>query len=324
MENLRTANRVTPLSKASLISLETAVLRAPSSSVDTMRPAATTPSTTVEAGPAPDVLFTSARDVLARIETLEGDALVVGDVSASDFRVLERQRDVSGRKYRLFYLSDVSCLIITVPTFKHETIHRMLWFEILLQVVQMGLEGDWAETGGTTYPGPAGSSGEWDSGGFPWSQRRRGDWPTLVVESGYTQTMPSLYAKMRWCFSTSDHQVKVVILAKIVRSEVRIHIEMWQEVVLRPGATATRWATGAGLGAPQPRCMQTVDVCWAGLVPFPQASQAARMDPGSFSVAGGPLTIDFALVFLRAPAMVEHDLVVADDDLKVLAVRLWS
>jgi len=40
------------------------------------------------------------------------------------------------------------------------------------------------------------------------------DWPTLVVEPGYSESLNHVRDDMRWWFSESKHDVKIVILAK--------------------------------------------------------------------------------------------------------------
>ncbi|PTB65720.1 hypothetical protein BBK36DRAFT_1094561, partial [Trichoderma citrinoviride] len=50
----------------------------------------------------------------------------------------------------------------------------------------------------------------------------------------------ALQDDMRWWFSASDHQVKIVLLAKFDHRLQQILIERWEEeAATRPGATTT-------------------------------------------------------------------------------------
>ncbi|KAK0703538.1 hypothetical protein B0T26DRAFT_731810 [Lasiosphaeria miniovina] len=39
-------------------------------------------------------------------------------------------------------------------------------------------------------------------------------WPTLVIEAGFSQSLGELHIAMRRWFSMSNHEVKIVLLAK--------------------------------------------------------------------------------------------------------------
>lgn len=61
---------------------------------------------------------------------------------------------------------------------------------------------------------------------------------------------------MRWWFSASDHDVKIVLIMKLRQNEEQIVLEKWVAVTappLRPGATMTRAATAAATLV-QPYC----------------------------------------------------------------------
>ncbi|KAL7803621.1 hypothetical protein V8C44DRAFT_343695 [Trichoderma aethiopicum] len=56
---------------------------------------------------------------------------------------------------------------------------------------------------------------------------------------------------MRWWFSASDHQVKIVLLSKFDHRLQQIIIERWEEdTQTRPGATTTRRAAASGAVQP--------------------------------------------------------------------------
>ncbi|KAK7428360.1 hypothetical protein QQZ08_005117 [Neonectria magnoliae] len=64
---------------------------------------------------------------------------------------------------------------------------------------------------------------------------------------------------MRWWFRASDHQVKIILLAKFERSTRSIIIEKYIEVPqIRPGATRTRAAARAM--QLEPTCTQVITI----------------------------------------------------------------
>ncbi|EPE03021.1 dead deah box dna helicase [Ophiostoma piceae UAMH 11346] len=277
----------------------------------------------------PDILFTDIPSVFARLANLakDEDTLVVGDVSPSSFRALEAERDRRCQHFRLFYQPDTECVVVTVPNLQHSQMHIIMYEFIRDTMVTMGVHRGWRPIGDTTFNTANGSSGQGDSAGSPKAGRNADDWPTLVVEAGFSQTLPSLRAKMRWWFAASHHRVKVVILIKMQLTQETLHIEKWLEMVGRPGATATRSATRsatrAGLAVLQPICNQAIDLEWTGPRPIRQTPAQGRL-PHLFRVTGGPLVIEFADIFLRAPAAGEHDIVISDQNLQLYASEIWE
>lgn len=278
-----------------------------------------------EEAPAPDILFTGVTAVFTRLANLDKgeDVLVVGDVSPARFRALEAERDRRGQHCRLFYQPETESLIITVPTLQHEGMHLEFNTILLVAMANMGAHTDWRQIGTTTFNPADGSSGQGDSGGSPIAGRRGSDWPTLVIEAGVSQTLSSLQAQMRWWFSVSGHEVKVVILIKMHVAQETLHLEEWVETAGRPGATSTRWATRAGLTALQPACERAIDLIWVGTGPIRQTPAPGRT-PSQFRVVGSPLIIRFSEIFLRAPGAGEHDLVISNASLQVFASRIWQ
>ncbi|RYP49384.1 hypothetical protein DL768_004890 [Monosporascus sp. mg162] len=134
---------------------------------------------------------------------------------------------------------------------------------------------------------PGGDGGEGDSSGGPYPERYGvGQWPTLVIEAGYSQSLAGLHADMRWWFSTSNHDVKIVILAKLDRRQHEIILERWEEEAApaRLGATTTRRAArAAGL---QPVLRQRITI-----------SRNEATDPVSYDVSRGALVLSPSLSF---------------------------
>ncbi|UKZ81007.1 hypothetical protein TrVFT333_008774 [Trichoderma virens FT-333] len=149
----------------------------------------------------PTIRFTNLADLLRAIAAAPGDALRVTDVSPTVFKRLDE--DYERHRIRLsMYTEDTRCLIITITTGAHEVAHRRLNKEAVSQIDRMGLDANWEDYGNKTFyferrrPGDGGGGGgggggkQADSCGKPVPERRRG-FPTLVIESGYSQTLPA-------------------------------------------------------------------------------------------------------------------------------------
>jgi hypothetical protein len=78
-----------------------------------------------------------------------------------------------------------------------------------------------------------GDSGEGDSTGGPNPEHGgiTDMWPTLVIETGDSETLGELHNDMRWWFRTSNHDVKIVLLAKFDLGQHRILLEKWEEEI---------------------------------------------------------------------------------------------
>ncbi|KAL7625805.1 hypothetical protein AAE478_005028 [Parahypoxylon ruwenzoriense] len=256
--------------------------------------------------------FTGVKELYKLIKQIPGDMLSLTDVSPPDFTAIKREREARGRKIRFHYYADWKILIVTIPTSIHEHLHLELYDQYMEQLAQRGLRRSWTSIGATAlgvgYPG--GSEGEADSSGGPNPPRNGPEaWPTLVIEAGYSQSRNLLRAKMRWWFSTSNHDVKIVILATFDRNQREILLEKWhEEAASRPGATTTRSA-----GILQPGSQQIIAI-----------TQDPNTNPVSYNVARGALVLEFRLLFLRDPGPGEGDFVFNIPDLQFYAERVWS
>jgi hypothetical protein len=187
----------------------------------------------------------------------------------------------------------------------------------------MGLKRSWVPMHGTTFPTNANnrSSKEGDASGGPTPDRQAEDaWPTLVIESGVTQSMLGLRAAIRWWFSASDHAVKIVLLIKVNRHLQKITIEKWTEGPPnpRPGATSTRAAL-----AITPLLRQTIGIEMTPLARDAPPDDAIRADLNSYIVTRGDLRLEFELLFLRPPRQGEGDVVISVEDLREFARLMW-
>jgi hypothetical protein len=113
---------------------------------------------------------------------------------------------------------------------------------------------------------------------------------------------------MRWWFSASDHQVKIVVLAKVQHARRAITLEKWEEEphCTRPGAMTTRHSA-----ALQPVLRQSIAI-----------TENTATDPVSYNVTGA-LVLEFDLLFLQSPGPGEADFVLSVQELEKYAQGCW-
>jgi len=259
------------------------------------------------------------------------DTLIVRGVSARDFDEINREREHRGRRFRLRrFVANSKILIITIPTDLHEKLHTWIWENLRQSMVQMGLRDDWNTMGSKTLRAqgnPGGDGGEGDSTGGPKPQRRfKGSWPTLVVEAGDSETLGELRNDMRLWFSMSNHQVKIVLLAKFDQN--RIILEKWIEIqaptrtgatTTRTGATTTR-AAAQGILQPVLDCDQVITITRD---PGVTDTDPNRFLPRSYIVTSD-LRLEFDRLFLRGQEQGEGDIIISIEELQVYAGDVWQ
>lgn len=261
------------------------------------------------------ILFTTIAQLFREVNRSTGDALIVKSISPEAFSQLEKARERNGRKIRFsLYDPETQTLIITIPHGPHEALHSALYItEIFFEIGQIGLRYNWKHTSSKLFL-PRGSNGgrrgEGDSGGGPNPERRDPHtFPTLVIEAGYSQSLRSLRQKARFWFDISNHDIKIVILAKLYRNRGIIILEKWQEGPSHPrsGATTTR-----SMPPLEASCYQTIVI--------------TKIDgnPPTFQVTSGDLVLSFRLLFLREPRQGESDIIVTVPKLQLYAEEVWT
>lgn len=155
---------------------------------------------------------------------------------------------------------------------------------------------------------PGGDGGEGDSSGGPVPVRGLNDsWPTLVIEAGTSESLSALHDDMRWWFSASNHDVKIVLLAKFDRRNQKLILQRWEEERLtRQGATNTRQSNTL-----RPVLQQNIDI-------------TRDIATDSYHVTSGALVLSFRLLFLRDPGPQEGDYVISIQELEDYARVVWQ
>ncbi|KAM0253944.1 hypothetical protein ACHAQJ_007067 [Trichoderma viride] len=251
----------------------------------------------------------------------------MGSVSPAAFGMLERKREAQGRKSRFSsYDEDSRMLLVTLGTGVHEALACGLYIdEIFMRIVTMKLNREWCTKGATSYyhgglcsgeeggsrsigdGNGRGSSGEGDSSGAPRPERRNKEaYPTIVMEAGCTRPLSIMQTKAKWWFKASNHDIKIVLLAKLYQKQRTIVLEVWEERPreLREGATATRWASEG-----VPSCQHVVTIT------------ETSKNPPVYHVTG-ELVLSFRLLFLREPQEGEGDIVLSTVELQRYAERI--
>lgn len=127
-------------------------------------------------------------------------------------------------------------------------------------------------------------------------------WPTLVIESGFSESKPKLQSDAEWWLKASNGDVTTALTISVHRKQAEIVIEKWQPICT--GQTSTRTQIS-------PTLQQRVIVSWLDETP-------ERV------ISNGPLVVSFQNLFLRPPAHTEGDIVFTDDDLGEVAKMVWE
>ncbi|KAI1773125.1 hypothetical protein F4818DRAFT_423331 [Hypoxylon cercidicola] len=256
--------------------------------------------------------FTNPRDLFDLIDATSGDFLTITGVTPRDFADLDEQREVRGRgfRWRRYYAASQT-LLVAIPTHAHEMLHCILYEKFRDKVPT--IERNWRTKAATTFRAGR-DRGEGDSTGGPIPQRRHHDqWPTLVIEAGASESLAQLRLDMQWWFAASNHEVKIVLLAKLDAGRRIITLEKWEEgpVAPRPGATTPRQAA-----ALRPILQQTSTI---------HRNEEAT-NSISYDVTRGALVLEFGLLFLRSPREEEGegDIIISASDLEWYAACVWD
>jgi hypothetical protein len=249
-------------------------------------------------------------------------------VTTNDLLKIERARENGkiDRGVRLTHYVDWDILRLKVPTAKHEIAHRNFSDQYLVfQTGLMGLRRELINLGSTTFKTPR-MSKEGDSAFKPLSMRlREADWPTIVLESGWSESLTRLHRDARLWLESSGGDVKIVLLFSIGRTARTIIIEKWEN---RPVPANPLVPTNPPVPANRPA---TRSITRAAANPPNQPSQsptqiqAITIDSNSNTVNGAPLTLEFRKIFLRqAVSPLEHDFTFTAQDLSEFATDFWA
>src|SRR2546429_6398611 len=226
--------------------------------------------------------------------------MIFRPVTTDDLLKIERAREngKTDRGVRLTHYVDWDILILKVPTAKHEAAHGTFSDQIFGEALLMGLRRELFRLNATTYKTPR-MSKEGGSAFKPGSMRPlETDWPTIVIESGWSESLTKLREDARRWLENSRGAINIVLLISIGRRARTMIIEKWENRPVPPNRPPTR--------------ANTTQI------------QAITIDSNSNTVNGAPLTLEFRKIFLRqAVPPLEHDFTFTAQDLSAYATNFW-
>jgi len=243
--------------------------------------------------------------------------LVFIGVTKGDLEKIDRQRASIGRHTRLSHYTDGNLLVIKLmPSAKHEGAHLTLSRKLDRRFASMGLPEDCLyPVGSTRYERPN-SSKEGDAGYRPLPAREREtDWPRIVFESGFSETLPRLRHDAGWWIIHSKGDVKIAIIISIKPRQKTLVVEKWCPSPPPASRPAARAQVITITQNPTPRRDNI-------------AQQVVTVQSGTGSTYGvvrAPLILEFDKIMLRAPVPPnESDIIFTADDLALWADYFWK
>lgn len=268
-------------------------------------------------------LCAAANEVLTSLDRQESTNqwLLVLGLSATTIKRLDEDRDcLQGINYR-FQWQGTSGLIKVIPTARHETITSRVVFSVNDALATVGLDWADAEWAGTTTYRPTVGKGKQPDNAFvpplrcatPLSSM---GWPTLVIETGVSESLSQLRADAAKWLADSNGNVRIVLVIAI--KDNRVDIEKWQLAPVGAPVPLTR-AYIASL------CRQPSNV--PPLIPQVPASQqpycAQEIIITPQGITGTPLVLSFDALYDRAPGLGEADVLITLTDCEKITKRLW-
>ncbi|KAJ5081505.1 hypothetical protein NUU61_009769 [Penicillium alfredii] len=200
--------------------------------------------------------------------------------------------------YRCWNSYDISqhLLLVRMPnSVAHEIAHGTFERKLFEALLPMSLEDRLESLRSTPFRAQSGAGKQADSSFAPdqLPQGRTDYWPTLVVETGFSESSSKLFSDVRWWLNESGGDVKMVLTIEIDRNRPQIVLEIW---VLENSRM--------------------------------QRQQVVTVYKGNNNhvyLQGQPLVIDFEKLFLRpANTPRETDITLDDPALKKIATSVWK
>jgi hypothetical protein len=230
--------------------------------------------------------------------------LVFRPVTEVDLAKMDSARNSIGKHTRMTHYKDTNLLIVKLmPSAKHESAHLSFGMELAAKVIGMGMSHrELRPFGGTRYLGNT-SSKEGDSCYKPSSRENETDWPTIVFESGLSESLQHLRSDAKWWLENSGGDVKIVVLISIKPADKRLQIEKWELAPSLNERPVTR-------AHPNPNTQ------------IPAQIQEITIMPNNV-VTGAPLVLEFQKMFLRPSVLPESDITFTAADLSGWADAFW-
>jgi hypothetical protein len=202
---------------------------------------------------------------------------------------------------------DTNLLIVKLPTAEHESAHRNLAKKVCFTLARMEMpDHEFHSVGATTYHADD-SSEEADSAYRPRSFRpNKTDWPTIVFESGVSESLSQLRFDAGWWLGKSGGAVKIVLIISVERAPQTVQIEKWELAPISGRRSSTR-AFPNTANIPPP------------LIPTKTQEITIVQD----TITGAPLVLEFDKIFLRPAVLPETDITFTAQELSTWAAGIW-
>ena len=228
--------------------------------------------------------------------------LLVLGLSSPVIRRLDEDRNCLERINYRFQWQGRSGLIKVIPTNQHETITTRVMFSVNDALAAMGLhwkDSEWV--GHITYKSNLAKGKQPDNAFVPPSRCTTTlstiGWPTLVIETGMSESLSQLRADAARWFADSNGSVRIALVITVKDS--RVDIEKWQ---LAPEGVPPLYPQVPA--SQQPYCAQEIIITPQGVI-------------------GTPLILPFNALYDRAPGPGESDVLITTADCLSITRRMW-
>jgi len=215
-------------------------------------------------------------------------------VKGVDEKIMNLIEEYGYKEVRYEWHEVLQLLIVKVPTGAHEAASQEFGALVIAAVTLMGLNQlERRVLGATKFHAPSGAPRKEPD----WSMKTKivrpnpQDFPTIVLEVGFSETLAKLRCDARLWFSISSNTIQIVILIAIKVAAREIIFEKWTVGAVPANRRTTRHTPAQ----------------------LPQAEQAITISetaPNTYAITAGmaPLTLEFDKLFLRQPVGQEHDI----------------
>ncbi|PKX93569.1 uncharacterized protein P174DRAFT_405610 [Aspergillus novofumigatus IBT 16806] len=277
------------------------------------------PGAVVLSAPSLFVLRETANDVYRRINSdtsYSNQFIIVSNVSQPLQELLAGDRNPLEVPYRLTLDTQHQQVVIRImPSKAHERVTGSFSNKLVLKLFEMGIrpDDDYTMNRASRYSGRTCDKEADESLTPSRNPSEDDDWPSLVIETGLSESEAQLRTDAHWWFSNSGYQVNTVILVHIKRSpERRVTLKVYKLRPITPRTTR-------GLQA-------EVDSSLLSNRTTPQTDSPTVLQPHladeeitvtSMSVENAPLVLEFESVMRRPPTpnTMERDITFTAEDL---------
>lgn len=141
---------------------------------------------------------------------------------------------------------------------------------------------------------------------------RYSGWPTIVFEPGLSEGLARLRADARWWLINSGGDVNIFLIISVKPVQTCLLIEKW---CLSPATNLPVTRANPDFNVLVPTKMQGVSIT---------RNPANTTQPGTYTVTGGPLVLEFQSLYLQAPVAPEGDLIFTTVILLFWARYFWE